>query len=232
MTILTSFTVSRTSTQEERQVALYQIYQQVLERQPLAHERKELAKAEKDFLTDKIGVRRFLKDLGNSSFYLNTFYHSVSNLRFLEQCFKHFLGRSPLDQTEIQVYCDILMHKGVAALIAAILDTEEYRKVFGCFTVPYARQQQFYASPKAYLESQLLNHELNGGRERSIPLIYWYQLGRDCKGGICRYPEADAAVESNLTELAIAELLQLLESEDVSDDFSLQPESLLQHASF
>jgi hypothetical protein len=229
MTTPDIFTVSRRSTQEERQIALYQIYQQVLERQPLAYERMQLAKAEKDFLTDKIGVRRFLKELGPSSLYLNSFYYSVPNMRFLEQCFKHFLGRSPFDRAEIQIYCDILLRQGVTAMITALLDTEEYRKVFGCFTVPYPRQQLGQASPKAYLESQLLNHELNGGRSRSIPLIYWYQLGRSCKGGICRHPEADAVVESNLPETAIAELLRLLDAQDIDDRFSMQQ---LQHATF
>jgi hypothetical protein len=221
MTTPTIFTVSRQSTQEERQIALYQIYRQVLERQPLAHERMQLAKAEKDFITDKIGVRRFLKELGHSALYLDTFYYGVSNMRFLEQCFKHFLGRSPLNCSEIQIYCDILLHHGVNAMIAAILDTEEYRKVFGCFTVPYPRQQN-HASPKAYVESQLLNHELNGGRSRSIPLIYWYQLGRNCKGNICRYPEADAVVEPTVTKSEIDELLRLLDTQDGADNFSLQ----------
>jgi phycoerythrin-associated linker protein len=48
-------TVSRESAREERQNALYQIYAQVLERQPYAYEHKQLAQAEKDFL----GMKKF-----------------------------------------------------------------------------------------------------------------------------------------------------------------------------
>lgn len=191
--------VNRHSTPAERQVALWQIYAQVLERQPYAYERQQLAKAEKDFLSDKIGVRRFLRELGQSQVYLNSFYHNCSNLKFLELCCKHFLGRAPIDQEEIQLYCEILMHKGATKLITAMLDSEEYRKAFGCFTVPYARTERYYSSPKAYIESHLLNHEHIGQRGRSIPTIYWHQLGLNCDAGVCRHPEANAAIASHLS---------------------------------
>ncbi len=205
-------TVSRHSSLEERQSALRQIYHQVLERQPYAYERKALAKAEKDFLTDKIGVKRFLKELGQSDVYLNAFYHNSSNMKFLELCFKHFLGRAPLGQEEIKHYCDLMMYEGVAAMIAAILDSEEYRKAFGCFVVPYPRQQRCYESPKAYTQSHLLNQEHIGQRGRSIPTIYWHQLGLICEGGTCRHPEANESVSSSLTQADLAELVTLLQS--------------------
>ncbi len=195
MTAFTPIVVNRYSTLAEREIALRAIYLQVLERQPYAFEHQQLAKVEKDFLTDKIGVRRFLKDLGHSQVYLDSFYHNSSNMKFLELCFKHFLGRAPIGTEEIQVYCEILMHKGVAQLITALLDSEEYRKVFGCFTVPYPRTEQFYASPKAYTESHWLNHEHIGQRGRSIPTIYWHQLGLNCDAGVCSAPPAAAPMD-------------------------------------
>jgi hypothetical protein len=226
-------TVSRKSSVEERKTALYQIYRQVLQRQPYVHECKVLAKAEKDFLTDKIGVKRFLKELGRSEVYLNAFYHNSSNMKFLELCFKHFLGRAPLHQEEIQQYCEILMHQGVEQMITAILDSEEYRKVFGCFTVPYAREQRYYESPKAYMESQFLNHEHVGQRGRSIPTIYWHQLGLNCDAGVCRHPEADEQVESRLSQKELAMLLEALRSAPSSqavDALSPQQKAMLRRA--
>lgn len=202
--------VNRYSTPAERQVALWQIYAQVLERQPYAYERQQLAKAEKDFLSDKIGVRRFLRELGHSQVYLNNFYHNSSNMKFLELCCKHFLGRAPIDQDEIKFYCEILMHKGVAKLITAILDSEEYRKTFGCFTVPYPRTERYYSSPKAYLESRLLNQERLGQRGRSIPTIYWHQLGLNCDAGVCRHPEADAAIATQLSQADLSQFTTML----------------------
>lgn len=208
-----SVTVSRRSSPEERQFALTQIYRQVLGRQPYAYERRQLAKAEKDFLKDKIGVRRFLKELGPSEVYLNAFYYPSSNLKFLDWCFKHFMGRAPLNQEEIRTYSDILMQSGVQKLITAILDSEEYRKVFGCFTVPYAREQKCYESPKAYLESSMLNHEHFGQRGWIVPTLYWHQLGLNCDGGVCRHPEMDEILDppvSSKAELMGEELLELL----------------------
>ncbi|WP_416668403.1 phycobilisome rod-core linker polypeptide [Egbenema bharatensis] len=213
-----SITVSRKSSLEERRVALYRIYQQVLERQPYCYERQTIAKAEKDFLADKIGVRRFLKELGHSEVYLNAFYMGASNLKFLEWCFKHFMGRAPVDQEEIRHYCDILMKKGVQAVITAILDSEEYRKVFGCFTVPYAREQRHYLSPRAYLETQILNHEYIEQRGHVVPTMYWHELGLNCDAGVCRHPEAHEVLEpvSETGEMLEMELLEFLKSLDAA----------------
>lgn len=213
------FTADRRSSLEERQLALHQMYRQVLGRQPYDFERQILAKAEKDFLKDKIGVRRFLKELGHSEVYQKAFYHCYSNVKFIELCFKHFLGRAPRDQSEFQLYCEILSKEGVDKLITAFLDSEEYRKVFGCFTVPYTQSQSCYESPKAYLETRLLNQEHIGQRGKSVPTMYWRQLGLNCDSGVCRHPEADELLEplgsneAEILQVKLQELLKLLESD-------------------
>lgn len=215
----TPVTVSRRSSQEERQFAMQQIYRQVLERQPYIYERKMLAQAEKDFLSDKIGVRRFLKELGHSKVYLDSFYFKCSNLKFIELCFKHFMGRAPQSQDEVRTYADVLMHQGVEHLITTLLDSEEYRKVFGCFTVPYERTPNCYESPKAYLETQALNHEHFGQRGHVVPTMYWHQLGLNCDAGVCRHPEADETLEPlplGTETMVEEELLALLRSLDSS----------------
>lgn len=213
-------TVNRYSSVEERRAALYHIYNQVLERQPYSYERKILEKAEKNFLKDKIGVRRFLKELGHSEVYLSAFYYQASNLKFLEWCFKHFMGRAPIDQAEVRLYCDILMKKGVQAVITAILDSEEYRKAFGCFTVPYAREQEHhYASPRAYWETHTLNHEYVEQRGHVVPTIYWHELGLNCDAGVCYHPEANEVLDppvSPTAEILQDQLLDFLKALDAS----------------
>lgn len=232
MTTFQPIVVNRHSTLAERETALRQIYYQVLERQPYAYEHKHLAKAEKEFLSDKIGVKRFLKELGHSQVYLDSFYHNASNMKFLELCFKHFLGRAPLDQNEIKHYCNILMHKGVAQFITALLDSEEYRKAFGCFTVPHPRTERYYASPKAYTESALLNHEHSGQRGRSIPTIYWHQLGLNCDAGVCR-PVAETAIAPELSPAELNPFIKVLRSmppQAVVATLPRQQQELLQQA--
>ncbi len=185
----TPVTIDRKSAETERQSALRQIYAQVLERQPYEHERKEIAKIEKDFLKGKLGVRHFIGELVMSSVYLQSFYHGCSNLKFVEWSFKHLLGRALQGKEEIAKSMDLLMMEGVSAFIHEILGSEEYRKAFGCFTIPYARDVKFYDSPRNYLQTDLLQHEHVGQRGKVIPTIYWQQLGMDCETGTCVMPE-------------------------------------------
>ncbi len=221
-------TLNRKSSVEERQSALQQIYAQVLERQPYDFERKLLAKQEKDFLSGKLGVRHFLNELGHSDVYLDNFYYNCSNLKFLEWCFKHFLGRALVDEAEIELYAGVLMKRGVKALISEILGSEEYRKVFGCFTIPYARIMKFYPSTQNFLQSQILNHEHVGQRGKIVPTIYWKQLGLDCETGVCHYPEhpevsgaykmtetsAPPSHHTNTLEEEIEDLMRMLQEQE------------------
>jgi phycoerythrin-associated linker protein len=210
-------TISRQSTQTERQSALQHIYSQVLERQPYAYERKELAKAEQDFLSGKLGVRRFIEELCKSSVYLNEFYYTCSNLKFIESCCKHLLGRAPVDQAEIAYYCDILLHHGIPALLSAIFDSDEYRHAFGYFTIPYPRSPQLYPSTQNYLHTQTIAHELYGQRGHTLPLLHQQKLGLDCNGGTCRPIDTSSKTQStkqrndyDSIEAEIEELLQVL----------------------
>ncbi|MBD2190156.1 phycobilisome rod-core linker polypeptide [Pseudanabaena mucicola] len=189
MDTYTPITIDRKSTETDRQVALHQIYTQILERQPYEYERKELAKLEKDFLKGKLGVRHFIGELVMSSVYLNSFYRDCSNLKFVEWSFKHLLGRAIQGHEEVAKYMNLLMMEGVSVFFHEILGSEEYRKAFGGFTVPYARDVKFYESPRNYLQTDLLQHEHVGQRGKVIPTIYWQQLGMDCETGTCVMPE-------------------------------------------
>lgn len=199
-------TVSRHSTVEERQMALNRIYRQVLERIPLEFERASLKQLEKDFLKDKIGVRRFLKELGCSDLYLDAFYFTSSNVKFLETCFKHFMGRAIGNHEEMRHYDRILTQMGVRDMIRAIMDSEEYRKAFGCFTVPYPRKLNYYESPRVYLETQMLNEEHVGQRGWAMPTLYWHQLGYTCVNGVCHHPEAHEDLEPPKPSVASADV--------------------------
>jgi hypothetical protein len=197
MTAWQPTTIARTTSKGDREEALRQIYAQVLERQPHAYERRELVREERDFLNGKLGVRHFLAALCQSSVYLNEFYHSCSNLKFVEWDCKHLLGRAPVDGQEVARYTDILLHHGTAALIKEILGSEEYRRAFGCFTVPYPRHPKFYPSTRKYLQSEAIAHEHYGQRGRTIPILHWQQLGLNCDGGTC-LPRGGVSEAENL----------------------------------
>lgn len=176
---------SHTASVEERELILRQIYSQVLERQPYAFEKKQIAELEKGFIKGKLGIRHFLKSLAVSPVYLKCFYECSSNIKFIENAFKHFLGRALHDESEIRVYDDILIRQGVGAMVSQMLDSDEYRKAFGSFTVPYWRNRR-YESPSDYLETRFLSKEHAGDRGWALPTLYWHELHLDCTGGRCR----------------------------------------------
>jgi phycobilisome core-membrane linker protein len=87
----------------------------------------------------EINVKEFIEGLGCSELYIKEFYTPYPNTKVIEQGTKHFLGRAPLNQREIQKYNQILATQGIRAFIGAMVNSMEYLQVFGEDTVPYRR---------------------------------------------------------------------------------------------
>ena len=87
----------------------------------------------------EINVKEFIEGLGCSELYIKEFYTPYPNTKVIELGTKHFLGRAPLNQREIQKYNKILSSEGIRAFIGAMVNGMEYLQVFGEDTVPYRR---------------------------------------------------------------------------------------------
>ncbi|MEL6442272.1 MAG: phycobilisome rod-core linker polypeptide [Cyanobacteria bacterium J06621_8] len=87
----------------------------------------------------EIAVKEFIEGLGCSELYLKEFYTPYPNTKAIELGTKHFLGRAPLNQREIQKYNKILASQGLKAFIGAMVNSMEYTQVFGEDTVPFRR---------------------------------------------------------------------------------------------
>jgi phycobilisome core-membrane linker protein len=87
----------------------------------------------------EITVKEFIEALGCSELYIKEFYAPYPNTKVIELGTKHFLGRAPLNQREIQKYNQILATQGIRAFIGAMVNSMEYLQVFGEDTVPYRR---------------------------------------------------------------------------------------------
>ena len=87
----------------------------------------------------EINVKEFIEGLGCSELYIKEFYTPYPNTKVIEQGTKHFLGRAPLNQREIQKYNQILASQGIRAFIGAMVNSMEYLQVFGEDVVPYRR---------------------------------------------------------------------------------------------
>ncbi len=88
---------------------------------------------------EEINVKEFIEGLGCSELYLKEFYTPYPNTKAIELGTKHFLGRAPLNQREIQKYNKILASQGLKAFIGAMVNSMEYIQVFGEDTVPFRR---------------------------------------------------------------------------------------------
>ncbi|MGL5796335.1 MAG: phycobilisome rod-core linker polypeptide [Waterburya sp.] len=88
---------------------------------------------------NEINVKEFIEGLGCSDLYIKEFYTPYPNTKAIELGTKHFLGRAPLNQREIQKYNQILASQGIKAFIGAMVNSMEYVQVFGEDTVPFRR---------------------------------------------------------------------------------------------
>ena len=99
----------------------------------------EFTSLESKLSNAEITVKEFIEGLGGSDLYLKEFYAPYPNTKVIELGTKHFLGRAPLNQKEIQKYNQILATKGLKAFIGAMVNSMEYLQLFGEDTVPYRR---------------------------------------------------------------------------------------------
>jgi len=125
--------------ESERQV-LKAIYRQLFERDLNSFTiGDEFYNLEKAFLVKELSVKQLVEKLGSSYLYRKEFYHPYPNTKVIELGTKHFLGRAPNNQAEIRYYNQILASQGILSFISILVNSVEYKVVFGNNTVPYRR---------------------------------------------------------------------------------------------
>ncbi|MCM1983031.1 phycobilisome rod-core linker polypeptide [Lyngbya confervoides] len=101
-----------------------------------------LGGAESMLRSGAISVRDFVRMLAESPLYREKFLYPNFHVRFIELNFKHLLGRSPYEQSEISEHLDLFLSQGYEAEINSYLSSEEYLESFGENIVPYYRDFQ------------------------------------------------------------------------------------------
>lgn len=115
-------------------------YRQIFERDLSPYiVQTQFTSLESRLLNGEITVKEFIEALGCSELYVKEFYTPYPNTKVIELGTKHFLGRAPLNQKEIQNYNQILATKGLRAFIGAMLNSMEYLQLFNEDVVPYRR---------------------------------------------------------------------------------------------
>lgn len=134
------FTVNSQATPLDRLAAVRAIYRQLFERDLNSFTiGDEFYYLEKAFISGDISVQQMVEKLGLSALYRKEFYQSYPNTKVIELGTKHFLGRAPNNQAEIRYYNQILASQGQSYFISALVNSVEYKTIFGSNTVPYRR---------------------------------------------------------------------------------------------
>lgn len=99
----------------------------------------EFTALESKLSNGEITLKEFIEGIGNSDLYIKEFYTPYPNTKVIELGTKHFLGRAPLNQKEIQKYNQILATQGIRGFIRSMVNSMEYLQLFDEDTVPYRR---------------------------------------------------------------------------------------------
>jgi phycobilisome core-membrane linker protein len=129
-------TADKVAVQNTVRAAYRQIFERDLEPYIV---QAEFTALESKLSNGEINVKEFIEGLGCSELYVKEFYAPYPNTKVIELGTKHFLGRAPLNQKEIQKYNQILATQGIRAFIGAMVNGMEYIQFFGEDTVPYRR---------------------------------------------------------------------------------------------
>jgi phycobilisome core-membrane linker protein len=134
------FKLTNTSDKVGLKNAIAAAYRQIFERDLNPYiVQTQFTSLESKLGNNEITVKEFIEGLGCSELYIKEFYAPYPNTKVIELGTKHFLGRAPLNQREIQKYNQILASGGIRAFIGAMVNCMEYIQVFGEDTIPYRR---------------------------------------------------------------------------------------------
>jgi len=114
-------------------------YRQVFERDITRAYSQSISDLESKARNGEISMKEFIRRLAKSPLYRKQFFEPFINSRALELAFRHILGRGPSSREEVQKYFSIVSEGGLAKLIDALVDSQEYADYFGEETVPYIR---------------------------------------------------------------------------------------------
>ncbi|MDX2255807.1 MAG: phycobilisome rod-core linker polypeptide [Pseudanabaenaceae cyanobacterium bins.39] len=122
-------------------------YRQVFERDMDAYVAdSQFSQFASKLVNSEITVKEFILAIGTSDLYIKEFYAPFPNTKVIELGTKHFLGRAPIDQSEIRKYNVILATSGIKAMVTEMVNSREYLDAFGEDVVPYNRFETFPAA--------------------------------------------------------------------------------------
>ncbi len=139
------FSMKSTLSGAEKETVLKAAYRQVFERDIKRAYALDVSDLESKVKNGEISMKEFIRRLGKSPVYRKQFYDGFVNSRVVELAMRHFMGRGLSSQEEFNKYFAVVSEGGLAALVDAILDNQEYDNYFGEEFVPFLRGLGFEA---------------------------------------------------------------------------------------
>ena len=121
----------------DTEVIIRAVYRQVLGNVHVM-DSERLVAPESRLKNGELSVREFVRAVGKSSLYTDR-YCDCSRFRQIELAYKHFLGRAPNSYDDMLACTAAMDEGGFDGLIDFLVDSEEFKSVFGNETVPYLR---------------------------------------------------------------------------------------------
>jgi phycobilisome core-membrane linker protein len=131
------FTDAVTATEKEQ--VILAVYSQLLDL-PEADISAEMRRPdlEQQLHQGHLSVRQFVAAIVGADTYRQRFCLSYPSSKVVEFLYRHLLGRAP-ETAEHEQYQQLLLDSGLAAVVKALLDSQEYNLYFGSDVVPYKR---------------------------------------------------------------------------------------------
>ena len=117
-------------------------YRQVFGRDVFGSQRQVVA--ETQLKGGKITLREFIRQLAKSRPFRQMYWETLYITKAIEYIHRRLLGRPTYGRREMAQYYDLCAHQGFYALIDSLMDSAEYKQVFGDDVVPYER----YLTPR------------------------------------------------------------------------------------
>lgn len=121
---------------EDADVAVRTVFRNVLGNAYVVDEEVAELAAEISCFKETRQAKEFVRAVALSTAYKSRYFEPMSNMRFVELNFKHFLGRAPWNQEEISEHIQILVNEGYNAEINSYLDSDEYDTLWGDERIP------------------------------------------------------------------------------------------------
>tara|TARA_Y100001968_G_scaffold288480_1_gene290776 strand:- start:1943 stop:2719 length:777 start_codon:yes stop_codon:yes gene_type:complete len=142
-------------------VAINELYRNIFGNLSLMESERPI-NIERRLRNGDITIREFTRKVCKSSIYKHFYFDSVSQSRSISLSYKHILGRPIKDRRELTQSSNILNKQGYEALIDWLIDSVEYKNIFGEDIVPHIRtwNSPIGITTKIFLETSHMTKSL------------------------------------------------------------------------